>query len=186
MIKTIKGDLLANTRGVIVHGCNAQGVMGSGVAAGVRARFPEAYKVYRKAYLATGQFPPIDGGIPAGELIVIGSSDSKCHLELGTITFVKVLPELWIVNGITQDFYGRNSTCFTDYAAIKAVFEKTVELLETLDPDGAADLPLLFPKIGAGRGGGDWDIITKIIEEVVPVHRRMELFVVDEEPVDCR
>ena len=147
---------------------------------------PEAYKVYREAYLATGRFQPIAGGIPTGELNVISSSNSKCHLELGTVTFAKVLPELWIVNGITQDFYGRNGACFTDYAAVKTVFEKTVELLETLDPDGAADLPLLFPKIGAGRGGGNWDMIVNIIEEVVPAHRRMELFVVDEEPVDCR
>jgi O-acetyl-ADP-ribose deacetylase (regulator of RNase III) len=184
-MQIIKGDLLSATRGVIIHGVNAQGVMGSGVAAGVRARFPEAYRVYREAYLATGQFQSIDGGAHVDKN-VIGSSNSKCHLELGTITFAKVLPELWIVNGVTQDFYGRNGACFTDYAAVKAVFEKTVELLETLDPNGAADLPLLFPKIGAGRGGGDWNVIIKIIEEVVPTHRRMELFVVDEEPIDCR
>ena len=28
--------------------------------------------------------------------------------------------------------------------------------------------------------------LARVIEEVVPAHRRMELFVVDEEPVDCR
>lgn len=30
MIKEHKGDLLSVTEGIIVHGCNAQGVMGSG------------------------------------------------------------------------------------------------------------------------------------------------------------
>ena len=185
MIEILKADLLSNTRGVIVHGCNAQGVMGSGVAAGVRARFPEAYRVYREAYLATGM-NPITHGIPAGELNVMASSDSRCHLELGTITFAKVMPELWIVNGITQDFYGRNAQCFTNYDAVEQVFARTLELLEALDPNAQADLPLLFPKIGAGRGGGEWDKIAAIIEAVVPKNRRKVLFVVDEEPIDCR
>ena len=32
MIQYKKGDLLSVTKGIIAHGCNAQGVMGSGVA----------------------------------------------------------------------------------------------------------------------------------------------------------
>ena len=34
------------TQGVIVHGCNAQGVMGSGVAKQLRAKYPEIYVDY--------------------------------------------------------------------------------------------------------------------------------------------
>ena len=44
----ISGDLL-NHPGLmaIAHGCNCQGVMGAGVAAGVRAKYPGCYKEYR-------------------------------------------------------------------------------------------------------------------------------------------
>lgn len=185
MFETIKGDLLCNTRGVIVHGCNAQGVMGSGVAAGIRARFPEAYRVYREEYLSTAK-PSVNGGFRRGEILILSSTDSHCRLELGTITFAKVMPELWIVNGVTQDFYGRSGGVYVDYDAVKQVFEKTVELMESLDPNGVAKLPLLFPKIGALRGGGDWERIKTIIIETVPAHRPMQLFVVDVEPEDCR
>jgi O-acetyl-ADP-ribose deacetylase (regulator of RNase III) len=183
MIKTIKGDLLSNQVGVIVHGCNAQGRMGSGVAAGVKARFPKAYEVYREAYLMTvDNQHQLEGGFKRDELPVISSTGGS--LKLGSITVAHVLPELWIVNGVTQDFYGNNGACFTDYEAVKAVFINVKHFLDQIDP--ALKLPLLFPKIGAGRGGGDWTKIVQIIEDVIPAQRKMQLFVVDEEPQDCR
>ena len=42
-----RGNLFDNVEcGHIIHGCNAQGVMGSGVAAIIRAKYPMAYKTY--------------------------------------------------------------------------------------------------------------------------------------------
>ena len=66
------GDLLEAAEPVIVHGCNAQGSMGAGVARAIRDRYPAAYAAYRaahEAYLADrallGDVPEI-AGISAG------------------------------------------------------------------------------------------------------------------------
>lgn len=40
MIEYRKGNLLDITSGVIVHGCNMRGVMGSGVALAIRNKYP--------------------------------------------------------------------------------------------------------------------------------------------------
>lgn len=53
-MKMIRGDLLdpANfENSLIVHGCNARGVMGSGVAKAVRATFPKCYEEYHEAFI---------------------------------------------------------------------------------------------------------------------------------------
>ncbi len=42
-INYVNGDLFATDIKTIVHGCNAQGVMGSGVAKSIRENFPKAY-----------------------------------------------------------------------------------------------------------------------------------------------
>jgi hypothetical protein len=41
-----QGDLLDCIEKVIVHGCNAQGVMGSGVALAIRKKYPDAARAY--------------------------------------------------------------------------------------------------------------------------------------------
>lgn len=45
MIEFVQGDVF--TEDAIAHGCNCIGVMGAGVAALVREKFPEAYEEYR-------------------------------------------------------------------------------------------------------------------------------------------
>lgn len=48
-IEIIQGDLLGvGAPKAIAHGCNAQGVMGAGIAAQIRARFPQCFETYRK------------------------------------------------------------------------------------------------------------------------------------------
>jgi O-acetyl-ADP-ribose deacetylase (regulator of RNase III) len=44
------GNLLDAQTDVIAHQVNCQGVMGSGVAAEVKKRYPEAFNSYRKDY----------------------------------------------------------------------------------------------------------------------------------------
>lgn len=41
-----QGDLLAVNTGCIIHGCNAQGVMGAGVALAFKNKYPAAYTRY--------------------------------------------------------------------------------------------------------------------------------------------
>lgn len=45
-MKYIHGDLFAVNSGIILHGCNSHGVMGSGVAKTFKKLYPEAFKKY--------------------------------------------------------------------------------------------------------------------------------------------
>lgn len=168
MINVIKGDLLNAQQGVIIHGCNAQGVMGSGVAAGVKTRFPRAYQVYAEHYNTNG-------------------------LYVGTCIPVAIKPDLWIINAITQNLYAKKGAApgvFVDYDAIRLCFDWVdyfmTQLDDALDLTPANGLELHMPKIGAGRAGGDWNAIQSIIEATMTPTRKVNLYVVDAEPTDCR
>lgn len=138
MIIEQKGDLLSVERGIIVHGCNAKGRMGSGVAKEVRNRIPAAYNAYMDAY-------------------------KERKLKLGMAVVVCLTDGRYVINGITQEGYGRNKLIvYTDYDAVRAVFH-TVNRLAT-----QTGLPVHFPLIGCGYGNGDWDTVSAIIENECP------------------
>lgn len=86
------GDIFGNVKhGFIMHGCNAQGVMGSGVANIVRLEYHKAYEVYAL------QYP---------------------NYILGEVIPVEVADNLVIVNAITQDDYGTHKVQ-VDYDAVE-------------------------------------------------------------------
>ena len=134
MIEYRKGDLLDVEEGIIVHGCNAQGVMGSGVALAVKQKYPDVYKKYRYYYYEN-------------------------ELKLGTTQFNRINTNLWVVNAITQEFFGKDGKRYVNYAAI------CESMLEVFDYARCLDLCVHFPKIGAGLGGGDWNIIEQLIND---------------------
>lgn len=135
-IKYRKGNLLDVTEGIILHGCNAQRVMGSGVALAVKQKYPEAFRAY-----------------------IEGSQ------HLGVCTKEWVGDELLIINGITQAFYGRDGKRYVNYSAICDVFKESIVTAH------AYDYALHFPKIGAGLGGGDWEIIQELINDCDPENK---------------
>ena len=138
-IKYVKGDLLQAPERCILHGCNAQGVMGSGVAKLIRAKWPSAYLAYK-------------------------ASEQHNGMRLGVVTYAAQEDGKVIFNGVTQEFYGRDGKHYVDYAAIKEVIEAVNFYIEAQNcaPDYRS---VAMPMIGAGLGGGDWNIISKIIEE---------------------
>lgn len=137
MISYKHGNLLNVTEGVIIHGCNAQGVMGSGVALAIKNKYPDAYRAYK-------------------------DFESKHGLKLASISIRKVDTKLHIANAITQEFYGRDPKVqYVSYGAIHLAFEK-------LHKHFPAEVPFHFPKIGAGRGNGDWLVISQLIELACP------------------
>lgn len=137
------------TEGILAHGCNAQGVMGSGFAKELRAKYPEVFDDYVKHlnYHKKKQISPLGTcvyTIPYGE------------------------PDLLLASGITQEYYGRDGSRYVDYDAMSKVF---------IDLNDIAKRYLYhevhMPKIGAGLGGGDWEIISDLIEariQNVPVY----------------
>ena len=134
-----QGDLFANvTEGYILHGCNAQGVMGSGVARIVRDMYPEAYTRYMERH------------------------DFHC-LQLGDIVPALVTPNLIILNGITQDLYGHDGGPYVMYPALRQVFEGSALIAE----NGAlACTDLHMPLVGGGLGGGNPERIVEMMWEI--------------------
>lgn len=137
MIKYKTGNLLDITDGVIIHGCNAQGVMGSGVALAVKEKYPKAYQAYKAQELAEG-------------------------LGLGTYSSYKHNASLSIANVVTQQTYGRDPNVrYVSYGAVLLG-------LECLNSQYLPEVTFHFPKIGAGLGNGNWNIIKELIELACP------------------
>lgn len=144
-IVTKVGNLMNVASGHIVHGCNAQGVMGSGVALAVKLKYRHVFEHYRARY----------------ELQGVG-------LNLGEAYPVPINDNLIVWNAITQDKYGYG-TRQTSYDAVATCFEQintgitAAFVLNHLSPPTEIHIPL----IGAGRGGGNWEIIREIIEQTM-------------------
>lgn len=137
MIEEHVGDLLAIDRGIIVHGCNARGRMGSGVALAIKHAFPLAYQAYQQQYRQSG-------------------------LHLGDISVARVGDQKYVVNAVTQEDYGRDpDRVYVDYEAVRQCFSKVNALAKELG------LPVHFPLIGCGLAHGDWRIVSCIIDETL-------------------
>ena len=131
-IKEIKGNILDTPASVIVHGCNAQGKMNSGVAKLIRQKYPKTYEEYMNHYNMYG--------LKLGEVIPV-----QCEQK-------------WIVNAITQKYYGNGGKRYVDYTAIRSCLKRVKVLFY-----GYKSIATV--RLGCGLGGGDWDIVKKIIQE---------------------
>jgi len=142
-IKTETGNLLNVKEGHIVHGCNAQGVMGSGVALAIKQTYPAVFTHYRNIHE--------NSGLPLGEAYP-----------------VRINNQLVVWNAITQDTYGYG-TRQVSYDAIQLCFERINRYLHTDNQLLTTSTPshLYIPLIGAARGGGNWEIIREIIEQTM-------------------
>ena len=141
-IVTKTGNLLDITEGHIVHGCNAHGVMGSGVALAVKNLYPAAFEDYRQIHE--------DDGLVLGE----------AYPYMPTTTLV-----IW--NAITQEGFGKPyRNC--SYDAIQTCFEDINHAATETDDLGITQ-EIHIPMIGAGLGGGNWEIIREIIEQTCTV-----------------
>lgn len=135
MIEYIKGNVFETDCDVIVHGCNAQGIMGSGIAKQVKQLYPEAFRVYRDFCLLNNRNASI----------------------LGTIVW-SIEENVIIANCITQHKYGYGEKRYLDYDALRNCMAH-IEIVGRVRRYKS----IAMPKIGAGLGGGDWNIIAQII-----------------------
>jgi len=143
-IEYVKGDLFSTEIETIVHGCNAQGVMGSGVAKIVRDRFPKAYD----RYIQEGR----NGHLMLGDIIVVPCGDRQNDPD----NFKN------IVNTITQEYYGRDGRRYASYDAIAESMQKINNMSDVY---GITEVAM--PQIGACLVGGDWNIIEAVIENTL-------------------
>lgn len=150
MIKIINKDIFDSDCKYIVHQVNCQGVMGSGIAKGIRLNFPRVYKNYDtfvKEHIKYNKQRELLGKIQ----IVAAKEESEIKDTINS--------ELYIVNMFAQFNYGYGK-CFTDYEA----FRHCLKAIKEQCSDGKIAIPY---NIGCGRGGGDWRIILPMIIDVL-------------------
>jgi len=136
------GDLLESPYRLILHGCNAQGGMGSGIAKVIRANYSEAYTEYRNHF-------------------------QKHGLKLGEVIFADCGDKI-VANGITQQYYGRSGECFVSYEAINNVMEETHDYALKHEIENVA-MPLIGAGLGGGSWKKISSIIEDKFTTVIPI-----------------
>jgi hypothetical protein len=145
-LKVIKGDIfdhkLEEVNRVVVHGCNAQGVMGSGIAKTIRDMYPKVYEDYKDYEEFRG-------------------------LYLGDIIQTLIHPKLRIASIITQEYYGRDpNTLFVDYETVEHSLKSLVRHFKTKNEIQGTNIEIHLPFIGGDLANGDRTILMGIFEEV--------------------
>lgn len=153
IIKTISGSLFDSNAQIICHQCNCIGVMGSGVAAEVKKRYPNVYSEYRAAYK--------EKRLNLGEVIFSETENAKHQI---------------IANMCGQYNVGYSKK-LTDYPAVQECLHKVVKYIfgNSVNEQklymyaqicGKDRITIAFPYgMGSVRGGGDWNTVYSLIED---------------------
>ena len=135
----------------VVQGCNAQGVMGSGLAKQVKSQFYKAFQAYRKDF----QKP---------------LSDSEKKDLLGSVSVARFDAQngesnVVICNAITQFTYGFDkSVRYTSYDAVDLAIQNLVKRIIAMKTSSSS-VVIAIPKLFASdRGNADWGVVKKIIK----------------------
>lgn len=141
MVTYVRGDLLTSDCDYICHQVNCQGVMSAGIARQIRERWPNVYRSYKKFY----EDAIWDNSKLLGRILIVPLIDDRRR----------------IVNMFTQNDFGFDGKRYTSYDA----FAMALDMITHLVPKG---FTIAFPKnIGCGLGGGNWKIISTMIEEIL-------------------
>ena len=128
----------------IGHQANCFNTMNSGVAKSIRTRFPDAYVA--------------DCETEKGDKNKLGDISVGLHTREDRTVGL-------IYNLYGQYNYGYDAAGYTNYDALRsALIEMRDDLTTAIGREVWKNVG--FPKIGAGLGGGDWDTIEAIINEV--------------------
>lgn len=103
----IQGDITKEISGLIIHGVNCMGVMGSGVALAIKTKWPIVYKEYLK--------------------------HQQGREVLGQVQFVSISDGLYVGNCWTQEFFGRDGKVYADREALKNCLLKAFEFCQNND-----------------------------------------------------
>jgi O-acetyl-ADP-ribose deacetylase (regulator of RNase III) len=141
-IRYIEGSIFDRNTRVVVHGCNALGKFGKGFAYQIKRRHPEAHDAYMAAFDEFGLMP-------------------------GSVVWEQGRGRL-VGNMITQPSYGKDGALYVDYDA----FRSCLRVVNAAACSGVAgsEFPdgfrsVCMPLVGTDLGGGDWRILSQIVEE---------------------
>lgn len=142
----IDGNLLRNGRvEVIGHQANCQNTFGSGIARTIREMYPTAYAADT---LASRNHTNTLGNISFADIpLNHRKNDTKLHR---------------IYNLYGQNLYGKGLRQ-TNYEALYSALEA---MRKNIDEEYIDNTPSVgFPfKMGSDRGGGSWDVVSRLIE----------------------
>jgi O-acetyl-ADP-ribose deacetylase (regulator of RNase III) len=140
-MKIVNGNILDRAEGIIVQQVNTLGIAGAGLALQTKKKYPLWYEDYYKFCKAT---PPELGTI--NWTLIHSNSDCK--------------PQLILCNLFGQKTLGGKAT-------IEEAYDIALPKIKHLM--NITGLLVFMPyKIGCGLGGGDWDVIEKLIEQYIP------------------
>ena len=121
----------------LIHGCNCQNTMGSGIARQIRERYPEAYETDCKTIAGDRS--------KLGHFSWVKTNDGKFH----------------IYNCYSQYRYGRESR-HTNY---EAIYTGLKDIKAHAESSGLKILSL--PEhMGCRLGGGSWRVVLAIIQDI--------------------
>lgn len=136
-----------------IHQANCQNTMQSGIAKQVKFHLPELYAADQRTL--------------KGSLSKLGTCS---HTTYSIDTTVKLwgqeMPGSMTLLGINlygQYAYGLDVQ-HTNYTAIRKGLRQARAIIEAYNLN---DLPIGLPKIGCGRGGGDWDVVRDILCDTI-------------------
>lgn len=142
----VNKDVTTVTTGVVAHGCNAQGVMGSGVAKVIRAKWVKAYDRY---HAVCSQWKH-----PKSDLLGLSVIVNVGH------EIIDPPNSLFVANMITQESYGKDGRAYASAPAIRKALESTMSFCR------GSKLDLYMPRVGCGLGGLKWENIGPMVEEL--------------------
>lgn len=157
MIKEIVKDITTVTEGIVCHQVNCLGTMGSGVAAAIRQKWPEVFTTYHKKYVENVDSP----WKQLGECQMVGVGND-------------MFADIYVANLFGQYDFGANSR-YTEYCALSTALQNLNGIIEYREEhryeNEVFDLYIPY-KMGCDRGGGDWNIVSQMIEELLHTNNR--------------
>jgi len=126
------------------HGCNCHAAMGSGFAPLIASAFPQVEHADNEMYEKYNR---------------MGSNMGM----LGNFSIARVSESLVVLNIYTQYLPGKDLRLW----ALELGFFNVNQKLREMSKVGVRPV-LHIPRIGAGVAGGDWDVISKLIDENTP------------------
>jgi O-acetyl-ADP-ribose deacetylase (regulator of RNase III) len=146
-MKTIKGDLIKLAEDgefdIIIQGCNCFHTMGSGIAGQLATKYPEVLEADKETIY--------------GERVKLGSWS---HATINTQNH-----KFNVVNAYTQHFFGLVGKDVFEYEAFEVFLNTFSQFLSMYSKEFDKSISIGFPMIGAGLAGGDWRMISMMIEQ---------------------
>jgi O-acetyl-ADP-ribose deacetylase (regulator of RNase III) len=103
-MKYIQGDITEQTSGLIIHGVNCQGKMGSGVALAIKTKWPCIYDFYM--------------------------AHTQGRDALGQIQVIPIEEGLFVANCWTQEFYGSDGKQYAERSAVRRCLFEAFQFCE--------------------------------------------------------